>query len=112
MPDQAPSSRLSDRARCILAGLIKSGRAEPLLPGRQPVTRGMLQLDHPRGGLHFWLAIDGSRLLRGRDVVEAEPLQEGFIAAMAKRGGWRDPEPEPAPAPREISIASPLGALA
>jgi hypothetical protein len=81
--------RLSDRARLILAGLVRSARVDPLPPGRQAVSRGMLRLDRPGGGMHYWLALDGSRLLRGRDVTEAEDLNRGFLDAMEKLGTER-----------------------
>jgi hypothetical protein len=83
-----PSARLSPRARAILAGLIRTARVQPMVPGDRMFWRGLLRVDRV-GGDFFWLAADGSRLLRGRDAAEAEPLAAGFILAMERAGSPR-----------------------
>ena len=38
------------------------------------------------GDDYYWIALDGSRLLRGRWLSEAEELQPKFIDAMERAG--------------------------
>ena len=71
---------VSDRARAIIEGLARTGR------GSDPrVVRSHVRLRARIGGF-YWIRLDGSRLLRGHDVDDAEPLQESFTETMARAG--------------------------
>jgi hypothetical protein len=69
---------ISTRARAIARGLIHTHRAFD-----DRIVHGHLQLraaDH-NGGF-YWIAADGSRLLRGHELGDAEELQPSFVEAM------------------------------
>ena len=83
------SSRLSDRALAIVAGLARSGRISVMPPGSMTFWRGYARLDRISGGGFYWVAADGSTLKRGRDVTEAESLAPGFVQAMVRLGAPR-----------------------
>jgi hypothetical protein len=79
----APTEQLiSPRAKAIAQGLIRTDRAET----HGVYDRGMLRLECLSGGF-YWIALNGSRLLRGARLPTAEELQPKFIEAMA-RAGW------------------------
>jgi hypothetical protein len=82
------SSRLSDRALCIVAGLVKSGRIHVMPPGSMTFWRGYARLDRAGGG-HYWVSCAGDVIRRGRDVTEAEALSPGFVSAMERLGAPR-----------------------
>ena len=46
----------------------------------------MLRLECHRGDDYYWIALDGSRLLRGKWLPEADELQPKFIDAMERVG--------------------------
>ena len=78
---ESPESALSARARAIAEGLIRAKRA-----GRHGVIdRGMLKLECTKGG-YYWISLDGSRVVRGKVIFEAEELQPKFIDAMERAG--------------------------
>jgi hypothetical protein len=79
----APTEQLiSPRAKAIAQGLIRTDRA-----GTHGVyDQGMLRLECLSGGF-YWIALNGSGLLRGARLPTAEELQPKFIEAMA-RTGW------------------------
>ncbi|MGO8915409.1 MAG: hypothetical protein ACLQJR_05825 [Stellaceae bacterium] len=85
----APAPRVaSRRARAIVRGLVVTGRALPRGPGRQFRDAGMARIDATAG--HFyWVAPDGSRVMRGDNILDAEPLQPGFLDRMAEAGSAR-----------------------
>jgi hypothetical protein len=41
-------------------------------------------------GEFYFVARDGSSIFAGSTLADAEPLQPGFVAAMARAGGWRE----------------------
>jgi hypothetical protein len=73
---------ISDRAKAVAKGLVCTGRAAP----SSKVMQGMLHLKCHGGDDYYWIALDGSRLLRGRWLSEAEELQPKFIDAMERAG--------------------------
>ncbi|HZV03901.1 MAG TPA: hypothetical protein VE999_02315 [Gemmataceae bacterium] len=73
----------SHRAMAIVRGLTNSGRAfeacgEERFVRLRSAARGF-----------YWVAADGTRVLRGDDLDEAEELQAGFMEAMARAGASR-----------------------
>jgi hypothetical protein len=91
-----PEHRLSDRALCIVGGLIKTGRVAVMPPGSMTFWRGYARLDRASGGF-FWLACDGTAIRRGRDVTESEALSDTFRHAMERIGQPRRGLDVPAP---------------
>jgi hypothetical protein len=95
LPDLArPKSKLSLRAAAVVRGLRRTGR------GRMPPAG-----DVDNDGDHRWIRMNGARvfyfvsatgdtILRGPDFASAEPLQAGFIDAMARIGGFINAEIE------------------
>ena len=77
MPTEYAPNR---RATMISNGLIITGRAAG--PKRMG---GFIQLEAWAGG-YFWVAYDGTRLLRGERLADADELQPGFVDAMARAG--------------------------
>jgi hypothetical protein len=69
------------RARTITEGLIRTRRAER----HGVIDQGMLKLECTKGG-YYWISLDGSRVLRGKAIFEAEELQPKFIDAMERVG--------------------------
>jgi hypothetical protein len=74
---------LSDRARSVVKGLIATGRAERV---KEVAAEDMILLRRLAATDQFyWVAQDGD-IRSGANLVEAEPLQPGFVAAMARAG--------------------------
>ena len=72
---------ISPRARAIAEGLIRTGRA-----GKHGVyDHGMLRLECLAGGF-YWISLDGSRVLRGAKLFDAEELQPKFADAIERAG--------------------------
>jgi hypothetical protein len=83
-------SRLSDRALAIVAGLVKSAKVAPMMPGAANFRHGFMRLDRVGAeGIFYWVAADGSVLKRGRDLGEADDLAPGFVQAMERLGAPR-----------------------
>jgi len=72
---------LSQRAKVIARGLIRTGRANR---GGQP-DHGLIRFECPNGGF-YWISLDGARLLRGTTLWDADELQPKFCAAMERAG--------------------------
>ena len=72
------NSSPSRRAVMMSTGLIITGRAAS--PKR---IDGFICLEALAGGF-FWVAYDGSRLLRGESLADAEELQPTFAEAMVR----------------------------
>jgi hypothetical protein len=71
---------LSERAQAIVDGLVRTRR------GSKPHFAGdYVQLRAKAGGFYF-VACDGTHVLRGYSLAEAEELQAKFAEAMAKAG--------------------------
>jgi hypothetical protein len=78
----SPESALSARAKAIAEGLIRTDRA-----GKHgKYDQGMLRLER-RGGGFYWIALNGSRLLRGAQLPTADELQPRFTEAK-EMAGW------------------------
>ena len=75
--DQMPSGR----ALAIARGLVRSARASDGRP-----SDGYLHLPGLSGD-DYWISFDGTRLLRGPQLRQAEELQQGFADSMARAGG-------------------------
>jgi hypothetical protein len=74
-------SQISARAKAIAEGLIRTKRA-----GHHGLLDlGMLKLESTKGG-HYWISLDGTRVLRGNKIFEADELQRKFIEAMERAG--------------------------
>jgi hypothetical protein len=72
---------VSARAKAIAEGLIRTERA-----GHKGVLeQGMLKLKCRKGG-YYWISLDGSRILSGTQVFDAEELQPKFRDAMERAG--------------------------
>ena len=81
MPIPLNDTAISTRARAIAEGLIRTRRA-----GYSGVIdQGMLKLECTKGG-YYWISLDGSRVLRGSTIFEADELQRKFIDAMERAG--------------------------
>jgi hypothetical protein len=81
--DQPPTAR----ARAVIAGLIGTGRARRVTAA---AADGLIRLQRLAAlGEFYWLARDGSEIRSGSNLDEAEPLQVGFLIAMARAGGLR-----------------------
>jgi hypothetical protein len=75
---------LSDRARHIARGLIRTKRASRgTLPSADAEFAQLPTI--PSGGF-YWITVDGSRLMRGATFVGAVELQPGFAEQMARAG--------------------------
>jgi len=72
---------ISARAKAIANGLVRTGRAT----GHR-LTHGHIQLHATRGESFYWIAADGSRLLRGDELDDAQELQPNFVQVMAQVG--------------------------
>jgi hypothetical protein len=73
----------SHRAEAIAEGLVRTGRGFDVRP-----VRTWLQL-RAKGGTFYWVSLDGTVLLRGDPVEDAELLQSTFADAMARAGANR-----------------------
>jgi len=71
---------LSPRAKQIAEGLVRTGRASDAR-----LFRTWLQLRATAGNF-YWIALDGSALLRGDAFDGADELQQSFADAMARAG--------------------------
>ena len=72
---------LSQRAKAIAEGLIRTNRADH----HGVVEHAMLRLSSKKGGF-YWISLDGDRLLRGPELFGAEELQGKFRDAMERVG--------------------------
>jgi hypothetical protein len=82
----AAKIEVSDRARAIIEGLIRTRR------GSDPHIAGAYVRLRSKIGGFYWVRIDGTRLLRGDDVDDAEQLQVSFTEAMARAGRPGEPK--------------------
>ena len=71
----------SHRAKAIARGLVRTERA----PAGSKLDHGLLRLECFAGGF-YWISLDGSRMLRGAKLLEAEELQPKFCDAMERAG--------------------------
>ena len=80
-PMRAPAMRPTDSATAIATGLCRTGRAA------QHTERvgNVLRLAR-RGGGYYWISFDGAELRLGETLLDADPLQSAFTAAMARVG--------------------------
>jgi hypothetical protein len=80
--------RPTDDATAVATGLCRTGRAA------QHTERvgNVLRLARWDGG-YYWISFDGAELRLGETLLDAEPLQSTFIAAMARVG--RAPKESP-----------------
>ena len=74
-------SGISQKARALAEGLIRTGRAT-----EARAMDGHLQLRAKSGGGYYWITADGSRLLRGDELEIAEELQQKFADSMVRAG--------------------------
>ncbi len=72
----------------MVAGLIITGRARKIAAGADDGLISLQRLAAP--GEFYWLARDGSEIRSGSSLAESEPLQLGFLTAMARAGGARE----------------------
>jgi hypothetical protein len=76
--------RAATRARYITRGLLRSGRAR----NSQPLPEGeFFRLERRSAPGFYWIAKTGIEIRAGASFAQAEPLQPGFVAAMARAGG-------------------------
>jgi hypothetical protein len=73
------STIVSQRAKAIAEGLVRSGRA-----AKFRVAAGFVRANG--GGAIYWISADGTRVLRGDAVDSADELQPGFLQAMVRAG--------------------------
>jgi hypothetical protein len=78
----------SIRTRAVITGLIGTGRARRMAAGADDDLIKLQRLAAP--GEFYWLPRDGSGIRVGSSLDDAEPLQAGFVAAMARAGGERE----------------------
>ena len=74
-------SPISPRAKAIADGLIRTDRAWK----HGVYDHGMLRLERRSGGF-YWIALNGSRVLRGNALLNADELQPNFTDAMQSAG--------------------------
>jgi hypothetical protein len=72
---------IAERAAAIARGLVRTERAAKGIRSDQ----GMLRLECLSGGF-YWISFDGSGVLRGPTLREADELQAKFIDAMERAG--------------------------
>ena len=72
---------ISERAAAIARGLVRTERAAKGIGSDQ----GMLRLECLSGGF-YWISLDGSHILRGPTLMEADELQAKFRDAMERAG--------------------------
>jgi hypothetical protein len=68
------------RALAIAEGLVRTGRATA-----SEQEESYIRLPGAKGG-YYWVTYSGDRLLRGSELLYAEDLQPGFLAAMERAG--------------------------
>jgi hypothetical protein len=73
--------KMSERAAAIVRGLVRTERTTKGVSSDQ----GMLRLECLSGGF-YWISLDGGRLLRGAELIDAEELQAKFRDAMERAG--------------------------
>ena len=73
--------RPTHSATAIATGLCRTGRAAQ----HSERVGDVLRLAR-RGGGYYWISFDGAELRLGETLLDAEPLQSTFIAAMAQVG--------------------------
>jgi len=73
--------RPTNAANAIAAGLVRSGRAR----NRSERVGDMIRIERYAGG-YYWLDLNGGELRQGTSLLDAEPLQPSFVAAMMKAG--------------------------
>ena len=73
--------RPSETARAIALGLVRTGRALDT----RVIAGDTLRLGRKAGGF-YWLDFNGHELRQGPTLIDAEPLQGGFVAAMKVAG--------------------------
>jgi hypothetical protein len=78
------SPAIADRAVAIVRGLRATGRAV-VRRGSLELDGNYIRVDRVAAG-YFWIAVDGTRLLRGTDFDAMDELQPGFAAEMARAG--------------------------
>jgi hypothetical protein len=81
------------RASAIVRGLLRTGRARPRrLADTVDLSAEFIRLERREaGGQFYWISRDGSRVLAGRGLVDAEPLQAGFVERIARSGAESSP---------------------
>jgi hypothetical protein len=78
----APAApEISVRAKAIAKELIRTERAAP----GPKLDYGLLRLERFDDGF-YWISLDGTRLLRGPTLLDAEELQPKFIDDMERTG--------------------------
>jgi hypothetical protein len=82
MPIPPIEATISARARAIAGGLVRAGRAAP----GSKLIHGVLRIELYSRDDYYWIALDGSRVLRGKFLSDAEELQPKFIDAMERAG--------------------------
>jgi hypothetical protein len=70
----------TNSATAIATGLIRTGRAV-----HTERVGDVVRLSR-RGGGYYWITFDGAEVRQGLTLLDAEPLQSTFIAAMARVG--------------------------
>ena len=71
----------TDNATAVATGLRRTGRA-----ARHTERVGNVLRLARRGGGYYWITFDGAELRLGETLLDAEPLQSTFTAAMARVG--------------------------
>jgi hypothetical protein len=82
MPTTPIEAMASVRAKAIASGLVRTVRAAT----GSKLIHGMLRLESHGGDDYYWIALDGSRVLRGKFLSEADELQPELIDAMERAG--------------------------
>ena len=82
MPTTPSEAVVSVRAKAIASGLVRTVRAAT----GSKLIHGMLRLESHNGDDYYWIALNGSRVLRGKFLSEADELQPKFIDAMERAG--------------------------
>jgi hypothetical protein len=94
-PAQPNRPTIAPRAICIARGLRRTGRVGDLraaFSGHGDDDGDERWIVMPaRGDEFYFISRDGKELRRGMDWLSSEPLQAGFLAAMARAGGMIDP---------------------
>jgi hypothetical protein len=78
--DAAPVSTIAPRAKAIVTGLVRTGRATKF-----QVVGEFVRADGI-GTAIYWVTSDGTRVLRGDVPHSADELQAGFIEKMLRAG--------------------------
>jgi hypothetical protein len=74
---KAPAMRPTNKAVAIADGLIRTGRA-----AHSERVGDVLRLDRREGGF-YWIDFNGAEVRQGATLLDAEPLQSSFTAAMS-----------------------------